>query len=327
MLRGRARNVKSMTRWPRASYGATLAAFVLALGIAAPNPTHADPCLDGVVSYTAGQNGGYNAGAPGTGTDDLLPDVVLGPPRGLGANAGSLDVVSLGNGGSITVAFTDNRVVDGPGPDFTIFENAFNSPGLGIFTEVGVVAVSEDGVNFVEFPHGAGGQDLTGLAGRTPVYANGDSNDVDPGDPAVSGGDQFDLATVGLTSARYIRITDPGAAIDDVGNHFPTPGAGKSGFDFDAAIALHSESTCGACCDADGNGSVKPNDVLLLLREVSELPNAVNLCGAAPCGGRSCGDANGDCRLTAADVLLCLRLASGLSTPFALCSSERSDLP
>ncbi len=290
-------------------------ALVLACCVAAP--AGADPCLDDVVSYTVGQNGGYNAGEGGT--ENLLPDVVLGPPYGLGQNAGSLDVVSLGNGGSITVAFTDNRVVDGPGPDFTIFENAFNSPGLGIFTEVAVVAASENGVDFVEFPHGAGGQDLAGLAGRTPVYANADTNPLDPRDPAVAGGDPFDLATIGLASAGWLRITDPGAAIDDVGNHFPTPGVGKSGFDLDAAIAINSEGTCAACCDADGSGGVKPNDVLLLLRAVSELPTGVNLCGAAPCGGRSCGDTNGDCRLTAADVLLCLRLVSALPTPFALC--------
>ncbi len=292
--------------------------MALVLACFAPRPAGADPCLDDVVSYTMGQNGGYNAGQGGT--DDLLPDVVLGPPFGLGQSAGSLDVVSLGNGGSITVAFTDNRIVDGPGADFTVFENAFNSPGLGIFTEVGVVAASEDGVTFVEFPHGAGGQDLSGLAGRTPVYANPDTNDIHPRDPAVSGGDQFDLATIGLASARFLRITDPGASIDDVGNHFPTPGPGKSGFDLDAVIAINSENTCAACCDADGNGSVKPNDVLLLLRAVSELPTAVNLCGASPCGGRSCGDADGDCVLTAADVLLCLRAASQLPNAAGVCS-------
>ena len=136
----------------------------------------------------------------------------------------------------------------------------------------------------------------------------------------LPGGDGFDLATIGLASARFLRITDPGAAIDDVGNHFPTPGVGKSGFDLDAVIAINSETTCAACCDADGNGSVKPNDVLLLLRAVSELPNAVNLCGTAPCGDRACGDADGDCVLTAADVLLCLRRASGLPTAAGVCS-------
>ncbi len=304
----------------RAAGVRALAVAAALVGTAIPWAALADPCLDGVVSYTVGQNGGYNAGEGGT--DDLLPDIVLGSPYGLGLNAGSLDVVSLGNGGAITVAFTDNRIIDGSGPDFTVFENPFNSPGLGIFTEVAIVAASADGVSFVEFPHG---QDLSGLAGRVPVYANPDANQIDPRDPSVSGGDQFDLATIGLTSARYLRITDAGAAIDDVGNHFPTPGPGKSGFDLDAVVAIHSENTCAACCDADGNGVVKPNDVLLLLRAASRLPVGVNLCGAAPCTGRACGDANDDRALTAADVLLCLRLASGLSTPIALCATGDCD--
>jgi hypothetical protein len=308
-MRGRARRRTSCT--PRRC-GVLVLAFCLMLSAR----VGADPCLDDVVSFTPGTNGGFQ--------QDLLPDIVLGPPYGAGDTSQSLDVVSLGDGGSITVAFTDNRVVDGPGADFTVFENVFNSPGLGFFTELGVVAASEDGVNFVEFPHTQG---TDGLAGRTPVFANPDTNDIDPRDTAHAGGDSFDLATIGLASARYIRITDPGASIDDVGNHFPTPGPGKSGFDLDAIVALHSENTCAACCDADGNGSVKPNDVLLLLRAVSQLPTAVNLCGAAPCEGRSCGDADDDRQLTAADVLLCLRMASGLSTPFALCSTGACDLP
>jgi hypothetical protein len=308
-MRGRAR---SRTSGPPRRAGALV--LVVCLAIAAE--VAADPCLDDVVSFTPGINGGFQ--------QDLLPDIVLGPPYGGGSSAQSLDVVSLGDGGSVTLAFTDNRIVDGPGPDFTVFENVFNSPGLGFFTEYGVVAASEDGVNFVEFPHSPGPE---GLAGRTPVQANPDTTDIDPRDTANAGGDSFDLATIGLASARFVRITDPGAAIDDIGNHFPTPGPGKSGFDLDAVVAVHSEDTCAACCDADGNGSVKPNDVLLLLRAVSQLPTAVNLCGPAPCEGRSCGDADDDRQLTAADVLLCLRQLQELSTPFALCTTGACDLP
>jgi hypothetical protein len=54
-----------------------------------------------------------------------LPNVVLGPPKGLGETDGSLDVASLGNGGSITLGFAPSAIVDGPGPDFIVFENAF----------------------------------------------------------------------------------------------------------------------------------------------------------------------------------------------------------
>jgi len=63
----------------------------------------ADPFLDAVVSSTVGQGGGGRAAD--------LPGVVLGPPRGGGAFTGSLDTFSLGLGGQIVVAFTDNVVV------------------------------------------------------------------------------------------------------------------------------------------------------------------------------------------------------------------------
>ncbi len=40
------------------------------------------------------------------------------------------------------------------------------------------------------------------------MYANADENEVDATDPAVAGGDAFDLADLGVTQARYVRITD-----------------------------------------------------------------------------------------------------------------------
>jgi len=274
----------------------------------------ADPCADAVTSFTAGTNGGFQS--------DLLPNIVLGVPFGGGLLSGSTDVVSLGDGGSITLAFEDNVIVDRPGPDFTVFENAFQVPNSGIFIEVGIVSASADGVNFFAFPNNP--TTFAGFAGVTPVFSNPD-NAIDPRDPSVSGGDSFDLATIGLAQARFIRITDPGASVPDPGNSFPTPGVGKSGFDLDAIVAIHSNDTCAQCCDADGNGTLAPNDVLLLLREVSQLPNAINLCGTAPCRGLYCGDANRDRTLSAADVLLCLRAVSGLPTPIALCATGDCD--
>jgi hypothetical protein len=53
------------------------------------------------------------------------PGIVLGPPGNATPTTGSLTVLSLGHGGSITLAFTDNEIVDGPGPDFIVFENPF----------------------------------------------------------------------------------------------------------------------------------------------------------------------------------------------------------
>ena len=56
-------------------------------------------------------------------------------------------VVSLGDGGSATLTFAQ-PLADVPGPDFAVFENAFN----GAFLELAHVEVSSDGVNFFRFP-------------------------------------------------------------------------------------------------------------------------------------------------------------------------------
>lgn len=189
-----------------------------------------DPFADAVVDFTPGTNGGFGAA--------LLPDIVLGPPRGAGLVQGSFDVLSLGSGGSITLRFDLPFICDGPGADLTVFENAFHSgtPSGPVFTEYGFVAVSQDGTTFFEFPYDA--ETGAGLAGQRPVLSHPD-NGIDPLDPVLSGGDQFDLAEVGLTWARYVRITDVAGAIPDVGDLPQFSVAPNAGFDLDAVAALH----------------------------------------------------------------------------------------
>jgi hypothetical protein len=102
------------------------AAVMAAAGVA-----RAEPFADRVVAYTVGTGGG--AGQSG------LPAVVLGPPRGGGAFEGATDTVTLGLGGTIALAFDDNVIVDAPGPDLLVFENAFLPTGLTTlppFTEI-----------------------------------------------------------------------------------------------------------------------------------------------------------------------------------------------
>src|SRR5262249_6691717 len=139
---------------------------------------------------------GQNAGR------DKLPDIVLGPPKGAGVTQGSLDVASLGNGGSITLAFDGNAIVDGPGPDFIVFENAFAAGGNpnNPYAEPGTVAVSNDGVTWTSFPCTATAFPYGTCAGWHVVYANPDTNSIDPTDPTVAGGDPFDLADIGVSS-------------------------------------------------------------------------------------------------------------------------------
>jgi hypothetical protein len=139
-----------------------------------------------------------------------LPDVVLGSPKGAGAVNGSFDVVTLGNGGSITLGFAPSWIVDRPGPDFIVFENAFyvNGDPNQPYAELASVEVSEDGQHFEAFPCTATEAPYAGCAGIQPVFANPDENTIDATDPALAGGDAFDLADLGLPLARYVRITD-----------------------------------------------------------------------------------------------------------------------
>src|SRR5262249_57084590 len=111
---GRGRLAAVLARVPSVRSAAAVLVVALA-GIAA-----GEPFVDRVVDYRIGTGGGTGEAA--------LPGVVLGPPHGGGAFQGSSDTLSLGLDGWIVLAFTDNVVVDGPGPDLTIFQNAFLPP-------------------------------------------------------------------------------------------------------------------------------------------------------------------------------------------------------
>ena len=235
----------------------TLALAVLLLLV--PH-AHAEPFADAVLDYAIGTGGGAR--------EADLPGIVLGPPRGGGAFTGSFETFSLGLGGHIVLAFTDNVIVDGPGPDFTVFENPFLLRGvttLPPYAEPSTVSVSADGVHWAVFPCAlATPPYYPGCAGVYPVFANADDplapsplvpsttpiealvgvpvDDFVP--PAGSGGDGFDLAAVGLAAARFVRI--------DAGPYDARLG-GLSGFDLDAVAAVHSVDVAGLP-DTDGDG-------------------------------------------------------------------------
>lgn len=170
---------------------------------------------------------------PGQATgQDEFPDPIFGPPQGTGSSRGAVSgIVSLGNGGWVILGFEDNAIVDGPGPDFIVFENAFYVGGNAdsIFAELASVAVSEDGTHWVEFPCTASEPPYGSCAGWRPTLANAEENEIDPTDPKSAGGDAFDLADVCLTRARYVRISDR-----------PDLDAGLDGvFDLDAVSIVH----------------------------------------------------------------------------------------
>lgn len=198
----------------------------------------------------------------GTGSGIFSTGNILGGPQGGGIGGGSLDVLSLGTGGDVTLGF-DVTITDGPGADFTVFENGFAFSG-NVFAEVAFVEVSTDGTTFARFParyYGDPGplSNFAGLAfaayegvvGGLPCVANVQSNSVSPFDPAVSGGEAFDLAelvgvaevvsgAVDLTEIHFVRIVDTvaGTVADTAGNLIWDSGGSAGSADIDAVAVI-----------------------------------------------------------------------------------------
>jgi hypothetical protein len=142
------------------------------------------------------------------------------PVRALGAVSGDmLDVVSLGDAGSITLSFA-GLIVDVPNsPDFAVFENGFIDAGSGgIFGELARVEVSVNGTDWFRFP---------GLSATpAPVSSFGTLDPTNVRDLAgtypAGVGTPFDLAVFGgaVNNVRYVRIIDivgNGTALDAIG--------------------------------------------------------------------------------------------------------------
>lgn len=186
--------------------------------------------IDTVYSFVpgTGQNNGQDAkyfpanifGLPSTAAREYVP--IVTPDQ----------ICSIGMNGVIIVGFKNGILLNKEGADFTIFENAFRHASLGrVYAEPAAIAVSQDGITFVEFPFDS--SSLAGCAGVTPTYG-----DVDPCTPLASGGDSFDLATIGMDSVRYIRIRDVTSIVRDNPAH-PLWDPTLSGFDLDAVLGLH----------------------------------------------------------------------------------------
>ncbi len=201
----------------------------------------------------------YNQGG---GTGLFNTGLILGGPQGGGFSGGSLDVLTLGTGGDVTLGF-DVTITNGPGADFTVFENGFVFSET-VFAEVAMVEVSTDGTTFARFPTRYNGDPgplggfallpyatYEGLTGGLPGLANVLTNQVDPFNPVVSGGEAFDLAelvgqaevvsgSVDLAAIHFVRIVDViGGTINDSTGTPIWDSGGDSGADIDAVAVIH----------------------------------------------------------------------------------------
>jgi hypothetical protein len=222
-------------------------------------------------------------------------------------------VVSIGAGGSLVLEL-GATAIDDPGHrfgiDLIVYGNAFFSdmawpagvPGF-CAAEGGLVDVSEDGVNWASVPGAA-------VEGGLPTMAWSDSGAYDTTvgtvasdflravDPAVNeftvsglsyadvvslydggaGGVGIDLASAGLSSARFIRLRHPAGSIgspevDAVAVIPPAPSPydldGSGTIDFgDIAFIILSMGETGGPMDVDGSGVVDFGDVAILLLEM-----------------------------------------------------------
>jgi hypothetical protein len=189
-----------------------------------------DRFITKVVSFTPGDCAGFGAGE--------MPGIISGPPAGAGDEKGSLDVVSLGIGGELVVSFEPNAIVDGPGPDFIVFENAFFAAGNpnAPSADPGEVSVSEDGTTWKIYECMPGAAAPYGkCAGWHPVYS-APGNGISPIDPKTAGGEAYDLSELGITRARFVRIRDKSTATCE-----GQPKPQNLGFDLDSIAVVNAE--------------------------------------------------------------------------------------
>jgi hypothetical protein len=184
-------------------------------------------------------------------SDPSSPVASFGDPSSaLGAAQGTpFDVVSLGDGGQITLRFSQ-PIFDGPDFDLAVFENSFSDS----FLELALVEVSTNGVDFARFPAAS----LTQTQTQVGSFGSLDASDLYDLAGKYRGGfgTPFDLAElagssplVDIHQIQYVRVIDvvgsidPGYARHDaqsraINDPWPTFGA-TSGFDLDGVAALH----------------------------------------------------------------------------------------
>jgi hypothetical protein len=210
---------------------------------APPDPTTTAVAYDDprIVAWAAGVDS-YLPGPGVTQSQYMMPTEALGP-----AGTNTLAVVTLGNGGSITLTFAA-PITDGDGWDFAVYENSF---AADVFLELGFVEVSSDGAHFARFDSAFRGT-------ATPsINSSGTAAQIGglAGSYMVGYGTPFDLSalrnsplvrdgTIDLAAIRYVRIVDiigDGTTLDSFGRGIvdPISSGPTAGFDLDGVAVLN----------------------------------------------------------------------------------------
>ena len=180
-------------------------------------------------------------------TDTTLGKTSTGDMYSATEKSGVNGVVSLGDGGSAILTFS-SPIINGNGPDFAVFENAFNNT----FLELAHVEVSSDGINYFRFESSS----LSQINSQIMNEVNTTDIQNLAGKYRAQFGTPFDLEEmIGITNLdvnniTHVKIIDAIGSInqsyasyDSQGNMindpFPTPFE-TGGFDLDAIGVIHS---------------------------------------------------------------------------------------
>jgi hypothetical protein len=137
-------------------------------------------------------------------------------------------VLSFGHKGSLVLQISQQgELLDKEGPDFVIYENVMNTGRGGYYQEpayVGVAMINE-------------ARAYTWFACRPLENMHAGCAGILPTD---EGGDAFDLASIGIARAKFIKIVDVGYSYShpDARAKGPDP----EGFDLDSVDLLHAYS-------------------------------------------------------------------------------------
>ncbi len=145
--------------------------------------------------------------------------------------------VSLGRRGSLTIKIVGGWVVDREGKEFATFNRVSSSSSVkrAFSLEPAQVSVSETGQKgtFISFPCDLGRRPPENCSGGRPF-----ANRAGGVNLRTIGGDQFDLASIGVNKAKYIRIQDMGLS-DVREEEFPA----IAGADLRSIALFHAESS------------------------------------------------------------------------------------
>ena len=200
---------------------------------------------------------------PGSGTGEKDGSAVVGPPDGGKATGpsviGAKGDVTLGKGGSITLKFTDNYLIDVEGLDLYVFE-------YGQDVEPFKVEISKDGSGWIDLgtvrgqPTGLDIQGKVAPGDRFSYVRITDANPYAPRDPKTIGTKAYagaDIDAVGAIGAEEKHDSDGDGILDDDDNcsdtsagtevdEYGCPVTTTVGADSDAGAVVGPKTTSGS---------------------------------------------------------------------------------